>query len=244
MNYSEYEPTLNKKARAAKKRKGAKGKMTGLDRKYKQMRRAPLFSFYFLTSMAILSLILFIVVPPRRPFFLLEMTITGMAAFVYYHILQHVNQKNIDWRSIIDLRYLDWTFTTPIMLVSLMLLLSNSVSELPKDKFVGSVVLLDIIMIWAGYLGEIGVVNRFYAWVIGFVALFMIMCAFFKHFEIGQSSLFQKGLYFVYFGVWTLYGIIYNMEPVLKTTIIGYLDAFAKSFLLLAVFFSLLVYSK
>lgn len=140
-------------------------------------------------------------------------------------------------------RYMDWFFTTPVMLMtySIYLLYLKNSEENEKNKNLRMIdlvkkhwkVLLPIIalnclMLLFGYLGEIKVISMFKATILGFIPFFiyfyMIYNNFAKDFKTGRNT------FIIFFGLWTIYGIASFFPYNLKNISYNILDLFAKNF--------------
>lgn len=134
-------------------------------------------------------------------------------------------------------RYIDWYITTPIMLLSLMLYLQyekeNEKIENYKqfvDKYrniVIGVIILNIIMLSIGLLGEFKMIDVTIASFLGFIPMIILFYLIYKHF----ASYSNKGriVFITYVMVWSLYGIAYLLNEHQKNTLYNILDMFAKN---------------
>jgi bacteriorhodopsin len=203
------------------------------------------YTYLFLLFNLVVSFVLFFVYPQYQTLFTIEVVISAIAALIYYIMIHKAAAPTIDWKGIYDLRYLDWTFTTPLMLVSLSIILSLG-KKIPQFKnYITKIIVLDLIMVWVGYLGEINFINRILALVVGFIAMFGIFYVIYKTFfaqGILKEGSFHFYIFLVYLALWAMYGVIYNLDVFSKNLITNYLDAFAKA--IVGIIFSLFVIFK
>lgn len=138
-------------------------------------------------------------------------------------------------------RYYDWMITTPTMLMTYSLFLiylknnennkeSKSMIELIKEnwKTLLPILILNWIMLFFGYMGEIKALPMITASILGFIPFIiyfaMIYNNFAKDFRMGRIT------FFVFFGLWFLYGIASFFPYSIKNATYNILDLFAKNF--------------
>jgi hypothetical protein len=196
------------------------------------------FTFIFLLINLVVSFLFSFIYPKFRGFFLIEVIISIVASVVYYFIIKTANSSksfaNIDWKKINTLRYIDWSITTPLMLVSLSLFLSYNNKVKNLGSFIGKLVFFDLVMILSGYLGAINVLTNSWSLIIGFLSYFIIFYLiyekFFLNMNLTGSSIFKLIIYLVYVVLWFIYGLIYNFSTYNKNLITNILDCIAKAF--------------
>lgn len=139
-------------------------------------------------------------------------------------------------------RYYDWFLSTPIMLLTISLYffyvnfiegLDNkpiSLTDFTKDNVlqISGFVILNFLMLLFGYLGEIGIMDKWISFILGTTALCGSFGIIYESYA--KFSEKTKNIFLVMFGIWALYGIAFLCPPVAKN--IGYttLDIFAKNF--------------
>lgn len=127
----------------------------------------------------------------------LSTTVTFIASCHYYLMINSPSK-------IVSYRYLDWFFTTPLLLIDLCL--STGITN---KHAILRLVAYNITMLIIGFLGEIGVVNRLVACVIGFVPLVLIFR------DINRMMIHTDenvGLLWIFIGVWSMYGMLYMLD--------------------------------
>jgi len=143
-------------------------------------------------------------------------------------------------KNITKFRYYDWVITTPTMLFTYIMYLninkkkqdaqpSDFFSLVSQEKYtIAGVVGLNCLMLFFGYLGEIGKIKPGLSTALGFVpflAMFYIIYTEYAQFtSLGQSTF----MYFV--SVWALYGVAALLSYKVKNVMYNVLDLFAKNF--------------
>ena len=172
-------------------------------------------------------------IPQVRHIFNLETCISIVAGYFYGIFLAQINKyksegKEIDWADITKTRYIDWSITTPMMLLTLCLVLANhSNVKIHFLSFLG-IVILNYIMLYIGFLGEINYMSRLSADILGFIVFFAMFGFIYYSYVYPKFSKENLILYLIYFIIWGLYGIVYMFDEVTKNTIINILDLTAK----------------
>ena len=167
--------------------------------------------------------------------------------FIFY--LGFASTLNLN--SLTQARYYDWFLSTPIMLftISLYFFYVNFIEE-HDDKTIGLVdfaknnskqifgfVLLNFLMLLFGFLGERGIMNKMLAFVLGTGALVGSFGIIYENYA--KYSEKTRNIFWIMFGLWSLYGIAFLMPQVAKN--LGYttLDIFAKNFFGIFLYFTI-----
>ena len=163
----------------------------------------------------------------------LETVVSIIAGFFYSKFVEKVSSREfeVDFDEIMRTRYTDWFITTPIMLLALVIALSQQLNTKPEFPIYLVIVVLNFLMLGLGYLGETGKINRNIGLYGGFVPFFVMFGIIFANMVYGQGSTFNYVLFGLYFGIWSIYGLIYNMENKKKNIIYNGLDLTAKCFI-------------
>jgi bacteriorhodopsin len=152
-----------------------------------------------------------------------------VAAFFYGKFVTEFDKPTIDYKSINLNRYVDWSITTPIMLLVLILAFRYNIDKKAQVKFTDfiMILILNYGMLGTGYMGDIGKLARIPATIFGFI-FFGVLYYFLYSFVKNEPN--NKLLYSVFFILWSLYGVFYLMEE--QSRNIGYnvLDLFSKCF--------------
>lgn len=160
----------------------------------------------------------------------LETCISVVAAFFYgKFVSMFENQEDVDYEKINHTRYLDWSITTPIMLLVLVLaLLYNTNGGAFNFYSFLAILLMNYGMLGAGYLGELQMLDRNFANVVGFL-FFIGMYVFIYKMYVGKNS-DNKILFFAFAILWAFYGIVYFMDEMTKNVCYNILDLLSKCF--------------
>lgn len=143
------------------------------------------------------------------------------------------NHIAIDWQEVIKTRYIDWCITTPLMLITLCLVLGENTIPRRVIHFatILVIILLNYSMLFVGYLGETNILEKWTASALGFVpffAMFFIIFYRFVGFGARSSSLIIFGFYFI---VWSMYGLVYLFNDESKNIAMNILDLISKCFI-------------
>jgi bacteriorhodopsin len=162
--------------------------------------------------------------PHVRHILSLETCIALVAAY-FYSIFK--SKSYSDWSKLTQLRYLDWAFTTPMMLLGLCLFLAfNSKTTVGLFTYLG-IVVLDYFMLYFGYLGETKQMDRMSADIIGFLGYIGIFVIIFKNFV--KNNKINYIVFSAYAIIWAMYGFVYFLDEYNKNLIMNWLDLIAKS---------------
>lgn len=171
--------------------------------------------------------------PTVRHVLNLETAISLIAGYFYSTFLDKLSayekeNKPIDWEEITNNRYIDWSMTTPLMLLALSLTLSSNIKKVVSLYFIIVVFLLNYLMLYIGYLGEIGKMNRWSACFIGFVPFVIMFGLIYRNFVLPVYNLSNYIIFGLYLVIWSLYGVFYVMEKSVQNIGLNILDCLAK----------------
>lgn len=170
-------------------------------------------------------------IPYVRHIFNIETCISIVAAFMYGELLKAVNKESIDFTEITKLRYTDWFITTPMMLFALSLVLAYNNRSKIHMSMILLAVLLNFAMLYAGYLGEKGLITRNAALLIGFAAYFALFGLIWDTLVKGSLNIDNYFIFGLFASIWAIYGVAYIMEETAKNLFFNGLDAIAKCFM-------------
>ena len=88
--------------------------------------------------------------------------------------------------------------------------------------------LCNALMLWFGYLQEIGILSIVWSSILGYVSLLGSFGILYKQFVSKTPQ--QQGLFYFMFSVWSLYGIAAMLQNKEKNIFYNVLDIFAKNF--------------
>jgi bacteriorhodopsin len=154
-------------------------------------------------------------------------------------------------------RYIDWGFTTPLLLVSLMAYMrSGQGSESGPEpgrlidfvqNNVGSIALvwtLNFAMLLSGLIGELGLLSATVTTAVGFVPFAAYFGYIYENFVpvVEEDTDYKRTLFFWFLGAWALYGLFALLNYTTKNVSYNILDLFAKNFF--GVFLSLVIWQR
>lgn len=159
----------------------------------------------------------------------LETCISVVAGYFYSVFQEKLKKmKEIDWKELTRLRYIDWAITTPMMLLVLSLVLSFNTKTNIKLYWVVLTVFFNYLMLYTGYLGETGKLEKMTASILGFLALFLTYAIFFVQYILPKYNRDNTILFSMYVIIWSIYGIAYHFEEERKNITYNYLDLTSK----------------
>ena len=173
-------------------------------------------------------------IPLVRHIFNLETVISIIAGYFYSKFIDRIKEsfsegKPIDWQEIIKTRYLDWAITTPLMLMVLINVIAHHNKRSPSIRVYFLIILLNYTMLYLGYRGEFIKQNILY-YIGSFLAFFIMFGLIFFLYVKPKYNTFNYALFFFFFIVWSLYGIVYKMDLKTKNITYNYLDLVSKCF--------------
>jgi bacteriorhodopsin len=171
--------------------------------------------------------------PQVRHVLNLETCISVVAGYFYSIFITQIEgyskeNKQVDWADITKTRYIDWTITTPLMLLTLCIVLGNQIGKKVNFYIISIIIFLNYLMLYIGYLGETNVLDRFTASFLGFVPFTILFYTVFKNYVGPKYDLANYVLYGVYIIVWSLYGIVYLLKEEYKNITMNILDCTSK----------------
>lgn len=169
----------------------------------------------------------------------LETCISVVAGYFYSVFVSQIEKFSdkgiaIDWGDITKTRYIDWSITTPMMLLALCLVLGQNAKRDVKFSVIGLIVLLNYAMLYIGYLGEEKTLSRLWAMVLGFLPFIAMFSIIYMNFVKPVASGANNVLFGVYLFVWSMYGFVYLLNEEYKNITMNVLDMTAKCFIGLA----------
>jgi bacteriorhodopsin len=173
--------------------------------------------------------------PTVRHVLNLETAISVIAGYFYSTFLEKISayekdDKMVDWADMTATRYIDWSMTTPLMLLALCLVLARNVGKSVTLKVIVGVIVLNYIMLYLGHLGENNTLSRMNAMILGFVAFFGMFYLIYANYvepKYVKSNYILFGFFFI---VWGLYGVVYLLNEEYKNIAMNVLDCIAKCF--------------
>lgn len=172
-------------------------------------------------------------IPEVRHILNLETCISVVAGYFYSIFVEKIEEygkadKEIDWADITQTRYIDWSITTPFMLLTLCIVLAMNTKTRIDITTMISIIALNYFMLYVGYLGESKKMERFTAMIVGFITFFAMFGIIFIKFVNPKYVIDNYILYGMYLLVWTIYGIAYMFNEEYKNITMNILDCIAK----------------
>lgn len=169
-------------------------------------------------------------IPAVRHVMNLETCISIIAAFFYGKFITMIENPSINFQEINRTRYTDWFITTPLMLLVLCLVLAYNSGSRVRASIYLTVVISNFLMLWAGYLGERGTIQKSTAFLVGFLFFFIVFGTIWFNFIAGKKRTDNLVLFTAFAVVWGIYGFVYLASEKTKNIAYNSLDAIAKCF--------------
>jgi bacteriorhodopsin len=134
----------------------------------------------------------------------------------------------INWPEMLETRYIDWSITTPLMLIVLCVVLSSEIGLKVHLPIMAIIIALNYAMLYAGYLGETQVLTRIAANILGFVPFLTMFGVIYWKYVMPKYNLANRALFYFYLVIWSLYGLVYFFDEETKNIAMNVLDLFAK----------------
>jgi len=171
--------------------------------------------------------------PTVRHVLNLETCISIVAGYFYSTFTAKITEYEksnlpINWKEIMETRYIDWSITTPIMLLALCVVLSSEIRLVVHLPIITIIIALNYAMLYAGYLGETSVLDRTTANIIGFLPFVAMFGIIYSKYVAPKYNLANYVLFYLYLVIWSLYGVVYFLQEESKNVAMNILDLFAK----------------
>jgi hypothetical protein len=177
----------------------------------------------------------------------IETVVQIVEASFYIWLISKVKHEHIS-----QVRYYDWIITTPSMLFTYMMYLTHlhkktinhnlydtAIDRLPD---ILPIVALNTLMLFFGYLAEIGKLSAHVGVSLGFIPFFVMFAWIYERFA--SESAMGRATFCYFSTVWGLYGVAALLPYVYKNISYNVLDVFAKNFFGLFLAYTLLTSSK
>jgi bacteriorhodopsin len=180
-------------------------------------------------------------IPSVRHILNLETCISLVAGYFYSVFLAQIQEsekldKPIDWSEITQTRYVDWSITTPIMLLILCVVLSARCKKEVMLHTVLYVIGLNYAMLFIGFMGEMGNIGKITACILGFIPFLALFYIIYVNFVKGLKNFSESFLYYFYLVVWSLYGLVFLLNESAKNIAMNILDCITKVFVGIGLF--------
>ena len=169
-------------------------------------------------------------IPEVRHVMNLETCISIVAGYYYsIFITKTGGATPIDWGEITKLRYIDWSITTPLMLITLCIVLAKNAKKTITFRTMFSIIGLNYLMLAIGYYGVINPQIKLIAMIGGFIPFFVMFYIIYVNFY--DHSVANKVLFIAFSVVWSMYGLVYMLQEQYKNISMNILDLIAKCFI-------------
>ena len=145
------------------------------------------------------------------------------------------------YNGVTNIRYLDWTLTTPLILICLCLILNDNKNSLSNLIIPISLILFsNWIMLSFNYLGEKNLMSKNISGHFSYIFLIITFVIIFMYFiRNSMNNIKNNILFVVYIIIWLLYSLSYFLDEEAKNIMNNIVDIIAKAFLaLLFVYYS------
>lgn len=181
----------------------------------------------------------------------LEVAVQIVEGLFYIWLVFNFNQVT----NVTPKRYIDWSITTPTMLITLvvyLIYLAQKEKQIDTSKLtlfqvifenanaLSYILYLNWLMLIFGYLGEANIINKFLGVLLGFIPFLIYYFIIYVKYAVFTEDGLKMFWYFFIF--WSLYGIVALLPYYLKNALYNVLDLFAKNFF--GIFLSYLIIFK
>jgi bacteriorhodopsin len=159
-------------------------------------------------------------------------------------------------KSVTPRRYIDWVFSTPIMLTSTIVFMKYQ--ELKDKNLDTSFKMIDFLkdnksnifkifiynglMLLCGFLGEVGIIDKRIGITLGFIFFYLSFDLIYK--EYANKSILGKKLFTFLLVVWGLYGVAAMTDIKTKNISYNILDIISKNFYGLFIYYKIVQMSR
>jgi bacteriorhodopsin len=175
---------------------------------------------------------------PLKYILSIETCVTIIASIAYSFLIKsYSTNQNFD---LTFYRYLDWFATTPLLLISLILYLSylknkdennktidtkdDTFNIILKDNKIIIIILLNLLMLSFGYMGESKVITYIFANILGFIPFIIMLYLIWKYY-CNKSNI---NVFITFSILWSMYGIVYFFDNNSKNISYNILDIITK----------------
>ena len=171
--------------------------------------------------------------PVIRHILNLETCISIIAGYFYSLFITEIENpdKDFNWKSFTKTRYLDWSITTPLMLLTLCLVLGDNIRRPLHLSIYGLIIIMNFSMLAIGYLGEVNHWDKIVTSLMGFIPFFAMYAIIFTQFVMPKYRLDNYILYGLFLFLWGMYGIVYLLNEEYKNIGYNILDLCSKCFI-------------
>jgi bacteriorhodopsin len=154
----------------------------------------------------------------------IETTVSLVAAIVYSIFNEMLKAPTIDLSQITQMRYIDWSITTPLIIL-VMTLFYTGINH-PSYKVFLLLIILNWGMLGSGYLGEAGTINKWAGFGLGFLFFGLMLLVLFVTCVAGTEN---HAVFWIFALIWSGYGIAYLADEETKNLAYNGLDVISKA---------------
>ena len=168
-------------------------------------------------------------VPEVRHILNIETVISIIAGFFYSQFVAGLSSTP-NFSAMTQTRYLDWSITTPFMLLSLCLALGFNIKKKLHLSVFLSIIAMNYGMLIIGYLGETNRLDKRIAVIISFAFFIAMYAIVYATFVFGYNNTANQVIFTIFVIVWSMYGFVYFNKDETKNIAYNILDLIAKCF--------------
>jgi len=154
----------------------------------------------------------------------IETTVSLVAGLAYSIFNEMIKQPTVNLHEITKIRYIDWSITTPLIILVILLFYGGSIH--PLASVYGTLVLLNWGMLGFGYLGEEGIINRWAGCLVGFLFFIAML---YTLYSCCIPTKANHAVFIIFAVIWSLYGIAYLFDEENKNIMYNILDVISKA---------------
>ena len=154
----------------------------------------------------------------------IETTVSLVAGLVYSIFNEMIKSPMVDLHEITKLRYIDWSITTPLIILVILLFYGGSVH--PLASVYGTLILLNWGMLGAGYLGEDGTIDKMTGCIVGFLFFAAMLYTLYSCCIPAKAN---QAVFFIFAIIWSFYGVAYMLDEETKNIMYNVLDVISKA---------------
>ena len=170
-----------------------------------------------------------------------ETCVNVIAGLTYTYIMNLLDGKGLSLNKVTPIRYIDWVLTTPLLLLSFVLYVNHfdnkkrrqedatHVNKNPDYGALGYIIPLNFLMLFFGYLGETGKMEKYRALTLGFISYGAMFYFIYDRYIKNNKDKSMRGVYAAFTTVWFLYGMAYLLDTVYKNIAYNFLDVVSKA---------------
>lgn len=162
----------------------------------------------------------------------LETVVSIIAGYVYLKFVEIIEKKELTKKThkeIVQYRYIDWFITTPLLILALICFFTYYDKNPLNFKYYLLAIGFNFLMLYEGYLGEIGSIDKMEGFYMGFMGYIGMMLTIWCYYVHKQERYHQKIIFFVFAIIWSFYGIAYLLDDRTKNLVYNILDVFSKT---------------